>query len=513
MTLNPQQQALVSWALKGKGSANLIARAGCGKTFTLMELVKVIPGCSFMGAYNKAIATELDSRLRKLGIDWKKAKAATLHSAGYNAWRKIHPNVQIDGNKLDLILARLADEARQSEEYRQAEVYDGATRFIKKAVSLAKQRALGYLHPINDREQWFDLIEWFDLMDDLQEDYQIEECIGACVKVLQTSLAMDTEVIDFDDMILAPLVHKARFWQYDWVLLDEAQDTNPARRALALKLLRPGGRFVAVGDPAQAIYGFTGADSDSMDQIRNRLGSTELPLNLTYRCPKAVVREAQRWVPDIQAHPDNPEGVVRRLQNYDPRAESHFETEPLLKSDAILCRNTKPLVEMAYSLLRRGVACHVEGKEIGQGLISLAQKWKIKSLSGLRTRLEDYEATEISKFLAKGKEAKAAAVEDKVETLLCLIDGLIAKGQKQVTDLVAFIQSLFGDSDEVSQDNVTLCTVHKSKGREWDRVFILGMNRYMPSPYAKSDWAQQQERNLQYVAVTRAKAELIYIEV
>jgi hypothetical protein len=47
----------------------------------------------------------------------------------------------------------------------------------------------------------------------------------------------------------------------------------------------------------------------------------------------------------------------------------------------------------------------------------------------------------------------------------------------------------------------------------WKRVYILGMNKYMPSRYAKKDWQMQQEHNLMYVAVTRSMGELVYIDV
>jgi superfamily I DNA/RNA helicase len=57
---------------------------------------------------------------------------------------------------------------------------------------------------------------------------------------------------------------------------------------------------------------------------------------------------------------------------------------------------------------------------------------------------------------------------------------------------------------------LTLCTVHKAKGLEWNRVYILD-EFLMPSKYARQAWQQQQETNLQYVAVTRAKQELKFI--
>lgn len=94
--------------------------------------------------------------------------------------------------------------------------------------------------------------------------------------------------IDFDDMVYLPLVFKLRLFPQDWVLIDEAQDTNPTRRALAARMLKPGGRVIAVGDPRQAIYGFTGADNDALEQIAAQFSCKRMPLTVSYRCPQAV---------------------------------------------------------------------------------------------------------------------------------------------------------------------------------------------------------------------------------
>lgn len=331
----------------------------------------------------------------------------------------------------------------------------------------------------------------------------MRELLNLCKLVYKQSLDQKA-VIDYSDMILLPLVHGARIWPKKVVLLDEAQDTNPARRALAMKALAPDGVFVAVGDDHQAINGFTGADSDSLDLIEREFDTQVLPLNVTYRCPKSVVRLAQQWVPDFQAHEDNPEGEVETVNEDDFWAKTLGE---LTNQDAILCRNTKPLVALAYTLLRQGRACRVEGREIGEGLIALAQRWKIKTLSQLTLRLEAYKARETAKWAEKGMEDKIQAVEDKVDTLALLIEKLTLEGKKEILDLVSFINSMFADT-EGPQTVLTLSTVHKSKGREWGHVCIWGRNAYMPSKYARKDWQLVQEDNLQYVAVTRAKSKL-----
>lgn len=514
------------------GCLNLIARAGCGKTTTLIEFAKELFNyglprkwdTAFIGAYNRPIADEIKAKLQEAGCEKKtfsdgsvvlKIDSNTMHGAGYAAWWKVAPEAcdNLDEKKCEKMLeAFIGDDVKRRQ---RVEPYKS---FILDCVSMAKQRAFGVLCSIDDQAKWYDMIDHFGLDENLEEDADIEYGVKCAIWLYKQSLLACRKVIDFDDMILAPLYFKAKMWQYSWVMIDEAQDTNPARRALALRMLAPGGRLIAVGDPNQAIYGFTGADSDSMDLIKAALNSTELPLNVTRRCPKQVVRLARRWVPDFVAHESAPEGVVRNVlldeapkKGVAPESGS-FWAETLTKEDVILCRNTKPLIEMAYTLLRRGVGCRVEGRKIGEGLTKLISRFKVKTLSALLNKLPDHKEKEMSRWMAKDKAEKAANVEDTCETVITLAESLLAEGKQNVSDLIEFIESLFGDTLDGEPPNVlTLSTVHKSKGREWNRVYLLGRAMYMPSKWARKEWQMQQESNLMYVAVTRAKAELIEV--
>lgn len=521
--LSDQQQAVLDWADQKNGSLILLARAGCGKSSTLLALIKHLIeknsyGQIFIGAYNRAIANEFIAKLEKAGIGWQRAQASTLHSAGLSAWRKFagwtseQAKERTDGKKCQNLL---------EEKMITPEQIDRVTPYqtlILKTVSLAKQRAFGVLCQIDDRGKWYDIIDHFGLDEDLPEDADLEFAISCCIWLYKRSLNTCKEVIDFDDMILAPLFFKARFWKFDWVMIDEAQDTNPARRALALAILKPGGRLVAVGDAAQAIYGFTGADADSLDLIQKATNAVTLPLTVTYRCPKVVVGRAQQWVKDITAHESAPDGLARCISLHPaPKGQPHSPSvvdETFTAEDAILCRNTKPLVELAYSLLRRGVACQVEGREIASGLIGLINRWKAVNTPALVTRLVEWREKEIAKWMAKGKENKAEEVADRAETIIVLSHQLQEEGKTAVVDLIAFISGMFGDTKAGEKPKcLTLATAHKSKGREWHRVYILGQAKYMPSKWARKDWQMVQELNLMYVATTRAMREIIDIVV
>jgi superfamily I DNA/RNA helicase len=509
--LTPQQKSVLDWSDTAKPGSllNLEARAGCGKTSTLMALISHLSetgrGNAFIGAFNKSIAGEIKVKLAEANIDWKTATAGTMHSAGLKAWRKIANKIQIDGNKCPKIWRESVDRCNDAEK---KEALAGAERFVLKLTSLAKQRVIDP----DDGNAWLEIVNHFGLREELPEDIGIDQGIRGAQWLFEKSKSLCKSIIDFDDMIYAPVAFDAPCWKYDWVLIDEAQDTNPARRMLALKMLAPGGRIILVGDPHQAIYGFTGADSDAMDMMADRFDDvTRLPLNFTFRCPQSIVREANHYVADLEAHPENAEGTVRSIR------ESEILKEELSKEDVILCRNTAPLVELAFKLIRNGTGCRVEGRDIGQSLIAMTKRWKsATSLSKLEARLETYRSREVAKAMKKGNEQAAQQAEDRCDTLFVLIDSVKSSPDfaSSIEGLREYISALFVTTQpgEVP-DVLVLSTIHKSKGREWDRVFILGANKYQPSPFAKQEWMQRQEANLSYVAITRSKNELVNIEV
>lgn len=544
MALSAQQQAVVDFAVTGEGSLNLIARAGCGKSYTLLEVVKAIKSAKpeaevSLVAYNKAIADELKLKIAEFG--WGvSVQAATMHGVGFqtiSSYLKSTKGItkmDIDSKKLDKIMDGLVNELIQAtkrpglstDKWQEIQgkltICETQRGFVTKAVSLAKQRAFGVIHPADQLECWYKLVEHFNLDQDWDELEMKNSAsmIKLCVVVYNRSLDQILEgKLDFDDMVLGPLFYRCKFWPKDFVLVDEAQDLNPARRLLAIRMANSNGRIICVGDPAQAIYGFTGADSDSMDLMKAAMHSHELPLNLTYRCPKAVVAVAQQWVPDFMAHESNPEGSVRSIPfvtfaDEDGVKAPDFSDEALGSTDAVLCRNTKPLIELAWSLIKRKVACRVEGRDIGQGLIQMAKRWKVVKLDAFKNRVTAWAEKEVAKLRSKEREDLIQSIEDKADTIVCIIDGLVSEGKRNVSDFETFVTNLFGDTrDGEMQKVLTLSTIHKSKGREWEKVYVLGMNKYQPSKYAKKEWEVQQELNLCYVSVTRSKSELVFIEV
>jgi DNA helicase II / ATP-dependent DNA helicase PcrA len=479
---SPQQTQFIAAAANGRKSIVLRSVAGSGKTTTLLGAVVRMSGPTAILAYNKKIAEEIKAKLIDLGVDWKSANAGTVHSFGFNILRKFLGNVIVDEKKV----WNIVDQIEAAKPY---------AAVICQIVSLAKQRV------VNGKSEFRDIINHFDLLEDDQLE-QAEFIIDTAIAVLKAS-NRDTKRIDFDDMVYLPLMLPVKPFKFRTVIVDEAQDTNPARRMLVALLLAPGGRVIAVGDQHQAIYGFTGADNDSLDLIGQQFKADNMNLTVTYRCPKAIVKFARQWVSHIEAHQTAPEGQVAVMGPVDDT----FVPEA---AGAILCRNTKPLVALAFNFIRRRIACKIEGKDIGKGLVKLAMKWKAcKTINAYEAKLDTWYDKQVIRLTTGKKEAQLAFIADQYDTIKAIMNCCVAEKKFMMADVIAWIEDLFGDN---VTGVVVLSTIHKAKGREWNTVYWLNRAQTCPSRYATMPWMQEQERNLCYVAATRAMGELIEIE-
>lgn len=246
----------------------------------------------------------------------------------------------------------------------------------------------------------------------------------------------------------------------------------------------------------QAIYGFRGADSESLANIAKTFNAISLPLSISYRCPKKIVLEAQKYVSHIESHESAPEGEV---EDYGTYAPAMFKS-----NDMVVCRNTAPLIKLAYKLISAKIPATIMGRDIGKGLVTLINKLKAKGIESLISKLNEWRAKETQRALGKDPEADLSKIEDKYDIIMMFINHA---GADTIPSLITAIENLFGDK---AIDAVVLSTIHRAKGMEADRVFILD-GWLMPSKYARKPWQMIQENNLTYVAITRAKKSLFYV--
>lgn len=498
------QVRILEWVINGTGSAVVKAVAGSGKTSTLILCLKEMKGKVLLLAFNKKISLELDFKVKKLNLP--NVKVGTVHATGFGQLRKVRGlKLNVNGDKVRNII----DELIHDDEEDQLKF---VAPFINRLVALAKDSAFGVegQASIDDLEAWEALATHHDIQ--LEEsDYTREQVLQLCVDVLKTS-NKDRNNIDFADMIYHVLLFKVPCDKYDWILVDEAQDTNVSRRLLVTALLADGGRVMAVGDDAQAIFGFTGADADALNLIKTQFNAIELPLSICYRCATSIVKEAQKYVPTIESFEANPEGTVSSIL-YKDFVDSIADLN-LMYEDGIVCRNNAPLVPLAFHLIRKGITCKIEGKDIGARLAKYAFKWKDNGLEAFQEKFESYMDEQIQKAEEKKNNAKAANLEDDKDTILAILARCFELGKTTLLELKHMIVDMFSDSEtgKVRKDILTLSSIHKSKGLEFENVYVLGFGQFLPSPYATMEWMIQQESNLAYVAITRAKSKLVYVE-
>lgn len=500
-----QQAAFFDWVANGAGSAVLEAVAGSGKTTTLLQALPLTAGAVAFVAFGKRIAEEIKARIGRDNLDPDgRITASTVHSLGLSIYRAHYPRARVDEKKLWNIASRKDARGDQL-------IPIHCLAFAMRAVNMARQAGIGATIDVSDTDAWYKLVDHYSLDQYLSEENgaTLEDALRYACMLLKASND-ETNFIDYNDMIYQPVRMKlASKFRYDWIFLDECQDTNAMRLALLKSLSHDNTRVVAVGDTRQAIFGFAGANSDSVAEIIETFNCVSLPLTVTYRCPKAIVAEARQWVSHIEAHESAPSGEVSHCDMV-AFWEHIFPT--LGASDAIVCRKTAPIVTLAYAMLARGKACMVEGRDIGTGLVKLASKWRrVKTVKALRAKIEEWRGREIDKAERKGNDSRKASIEDQAECLLVIMAQFA--DDDSVDRVKDTINNMFGDTPEGAKPIVlTLSTIHKSKGREWQRVFWYGRNVYNPSKYARKEWEKLQEDNLMYVAATRAKDRLIFVD-
>lgn len=467
----------------------VIARAGTGKTTTIVEAVNRL-AVAFpkrqivVCAFNKSIANELVKRITHPNVVVK-----TLHAIGLSIVVRFW-----EGLKVSFTTDRADDLAQQ--------VCGGkAPDQIKRLVATLHTKGREITPHARKREDLMDLALTFECVPDetwsasgFDLNYVIDKALeamelAATVKPVRTG-------IDGADMIFLPVRNG---WMHKWaddVIVDEAQDMTFSQLELAQGICKDDGRMMLVGDNCQAIYAFRGADSESLSRLQAELKANQLPLNTTYRCSKAVVREAQRLVPDFEAGENNPEGSVTSI----PMDKLMLEAN---HGDFILSRLNAPLVATAMTLLRNGKRARVAGRDIGKGLIVLVRKLAkgpaSQSIPAFMTKLNVWQEREITRWTAADKPAKVDAVRDQAEMLIEM-----AATANSVKHLEERIEALFTD-DGLGQAGVITCSsVHKAKGLEADKVFVLQNTLY------RRGWTQE-EQNIEYVAITRTKTHLVWV--
>lgn len=453
------------------------AVAGSGKTTTILECMRRLPPGNdvLFLAFNKAIVNTLASKI-PLSTD-----AKTMNGLGHGLMMR---KLRSKGFSPKLNSYRLWDLARTVLSEEQWEEYGSS---LARLISLGRANAFGITND-GDAQDFSGMLGDYDL--EIPYRFEMTACRQASV-ILQ-KLCNITDEFDFDDQLYMPIYWQSVFPEYDCVFVDEAQDLSRIQHFMLERLAETGARIIAVGDSRQAIYGFRGADGKSMSNLAARFDMQLLPLSISYRCPKAVVAEAQQIVFHIQAHDSAPDGSVEYLDEY-PLPTEYGSTS------MILCRTNGPIFRLALEFLVEKVPCRVMSS-FGKDIVKFVKSFKVRTAEELHDGLRKWRDIEVEKAEERKWFGKANVIRDKYEALVPFCEAFDLKVQ-----VVAALQQLL-----TCNTGPTLSTIHKAKGLEANTVYILRPD-LLPAPFAKTEAAIEQEMNLKYVAITRAMKHLKYL--
>tara|TARA_R110000744_G_scaffold39109_4_gene89103 strand:- start:4151 stop:5617 length:1467 start_codon:yes stop_codon:yes gene_type:complete len=482
-----QKQEAIYHVWRNESSNILInAVAGSGKTTTLLQLVEYCRHRTLFVAFNKSVQEEIQTRLTDRGL--KQGKAMTIHSLGLKAIKSKYGSVKINnGKNFDIIKSVQKN-----------------NRAIFKTMSWEQILKISYtLMDMNDASRLF-------LSDDLEEikgyllsigksfyaSIHIEKLWSEFLVFRKASYEQRTVEVDFTDMIYLP-VYKELHIPINpyYLMIDEAQDLNLCQHKLIDNLINQGTiiKWIAVGDRNQAIYGFSGASSSSFDMFVQKGNVKELTLDICYRCSTTIIDAANE---------------VYNVMQYSKASPGKVEivTSPVkIEPDAmVICRNTEPLVKLFFQLLSLEKSAYIRGDDILNSIIRFLKPYNSYTADGAKMEML-IEMEKLSYDKTEKGRITAFIFKENFSNFKLLYENL-ANGYEKVEDLIIKVKNLF----KSKKDSIMLCTIHKSKGLEADTVYILN-EKLIPSKFAKSEEQLKQEMNLKYVARTRAKEQLYYL--
>ncbi len=479
----PEQELILTAARSTKDNLIVQALAGAAKTSTLVLIAKALPGRPILSvAFNKRIADEMTARLPSHCV------AKTLNAIGHAAWGShLGKRLTLDKGKTGEILKGMPLSSSEQDALR--EVFSDVVQLVGKA------KHYGYV-PEGRYEEALHLVDR-ETLQELLADYEYDGLAWALLDdLLVKSIGQAFQgIIDYDDQLYMTTLFGAQLPRFALTLIDEAQDLSPLNHQMIAHLVGDR-RIIAVGDAFQSIYGFRGAVSDGMNVLRRRFQMKEFRLSISFRCPKAIIRQARSRAPYMQWSETALEGsVIELLQTSEPIA---WGPNLFPRSCAVICRNNAPLFALGLKLLRAGRSVTIRGMDISKRLIKIFKEFG--DLSMPRGELLDHLARWRQFKLAEGKLAPES-IEDRYACLRVFAEATETLGQA-----ILHAERLFA-----SEGPIELLSGHKSKGLEWDSVFHLDPWR-VPSRFATKGEALEQELNLEYVITTRAKESLTLID-
>ncbi len=496
-TSSEYQKAVFKKVAHGTGNIVINASAGSAKTSTIENCLRFIPDGKkkLLLAFNKSIVQKLKDEVVKPD----NVSIMTFHGLGVRILFENGVNIdEIDDYKYRRYVKTNLDEITV---YKECDSLDA-----NKAIYIEN------ILELIDYARYYDAMRVIDIrkVADIYGIVPVRDEFDVVRKVLIWGKE-NLQTVDYTDLIWLPCVLNLTTSKYlfDFVFIDEAQDTTLAHQRLVDKTFRRGCRFVAVGDVRQQINVWCGATERALEEYQRRPNTENMNLTITYRCPKKIVELAKEFCPEIEPAPWAADGEIL----------TNVSANDAKGGDLVLCRVMSKLVEQYMTYLRNNKKANLVGFDTARDsylrLIDSVKAERIDvtcvTTTGLIPKLYKLyfdRLEEITKSL--GIDIEDAVFHQDLLNLYDNIEALkvLSEGLSTVEELRNKVCTIFNEGEK--ENTITLSTIHKAKGTEADNVFILAPS-LLPLPFATKEWEVQAEQNLCYVAFTRAKKKLLFI--
>lgn len=509
MLISSNQQQVINWLQDDNNLNDAVVNsvAGSGKSTLIKLAADAISSTNIRTedclilVFNKKNKIAL---VEKLDPCWRYS-ISTVHSAGYKVLRRY---LGVKG--LNLVEQKYRHLAKTLDWFNGSNPKQARIVSLNDFLKLAEFIRLT-LCPLN-AEAVSKIIRHYGLNISLS---QLEKIILEIRRLFDIGIssAANEAKIDHTDMLWLPLVWQVNqtpgFKFAQRVMVDEAQDMSKLQLEFVLSLTHQKAKMLFVGDRAQSINGFCGADTESFQNIQVRLQAQEFVLPTCYRCPKTHIGLINKLYPEIPITPrDNAQpGTIEVI------SESSLWDESLdcriRPGDLVIARCSNVLVDLHLKLITKNIPSNLVGSHLKQELINLVEDiseqtgFKYQEFIGfaqsyLKSRQNLCEQNKTDPVII-------LQLEDKIKAVKAVYYHFKSESLSKLT---SSITKLFGTEEE---ETVILSTVHRAKGMEAKRVYIAEPVALPLLWENQKLWQKQQEQNLLYVALSRSTDALFLI--
>ena len=538
------QQDILDFFLNNPQSNMLVnALAGSGKSTTACMLSEHSKTSDLYIAFNASVVEEFKKKIKN-----PKTKVMTMHSLAYSIMLyNVEQESKDSGEKPKGFGSQRSKRTVSLDNFKPHKILDEEiTKRYGRYIEFAKRVFLkdNYVNLYNlCRLTLTDMSSNKDvsrLIDDHvlflyygDEGYSAPDIseITSTLKILDTKSRQQFEtqgVIDFTDMLWITF-NKLKYdnWEvpywalYTNIYCDEVQDFSNIQLNFLKFIKRTKGRYVFIGDFHQAIYNFAGANAQAFNQIPKMFAPVEtFDLPICYRCAKSHLSRVNReyGIPILPCD-DAPMGFVKTI-------DKNKISEYAKAGDMVISRKNKWIAEVVLDLARNGTPIFIEDKEMVEAIkrqilsskctsVGTLEKFLQKVISNYNKKLFEI----VSKNAREGGHeeehleavAEANSKIDNTSFLLEILKGYLENhaSSDSVSKFSNFIDKLLNTTP--SPNCVRLCSIHKAKGLEATNVFVLNEAK-INYDFRNSKEQNIQEKNLSYIATTRAKEGLYLVK-